>query len=100
VDGDSAGFYLSMFVWGAKLYFETYSPCPMLSRSTLSPSNGPGRRSDPEERSEIDEPHVPAVGDQVHRILFKFEEHLVPGRFFIYEGALAKPAEIFSLSIL
>jgi cytochrome c oxidase subunit III len=35
------------------------------------------------------------LGIKFTEYYFKFEEHLVPGSSFIYEGALAKPAEIF-----
>jgi cytochrome c oxidase subunit 3 len=35
------------------------------------------------------------LGIKFTEYYFKFEEHLVPGRSFIYEGAWAKPAEIF-----
>jgi cytochrome c oxidase subunit 3 len=35
------------------------------------------------------------LGIKFTEYYFKFEEHLVPGSSFIYEGTLAKPAEIF-----
>jgi cytochrome c oxidase subunit 3 len=35
------------------------------------------------------------LGIKFTEYYFKFEEHLVPGSSFIYEGALAKPAEMF-----
>jgi cytochrome c oxidase subunit 3 len=35
------------------------------------------------------------LGIKFTEYYFKFEEHLVPGSSFIYEGAVAKPAEIF-----
>jgi cytochrome c oxidase subunit 3 len=35
------------------------------------------------------------LGIKFTEYYFKFEEHLVPGSSFTYEGALAKPAEIF-----
>ena len=80
-----------MFVWGAKLYFETYSPPPNALEIHVVAKQWMWKAQHPEGRSEIDELHVP-VGRPIKLLLtsqdvihdffvpaFRIKTDVVPG---------------------
>jgi cytochrome c oxidase subunit 2 len=86
-------FTLSMFVWGAKLYFETYSPPPNALEIHVVAKQWMWKAQHPEGRSEIDELHVP-VGRPIKLLLtsqdvihdffvpaFRVKTDVLPGRY-------------------
>jgi cytochrome c oxidase subunit 2 len=86
-------FALSMFVWGAKLYFETYSPPPNALEIHVVAKQWMWKAQHPEGRSEIDELHVP-VGRPIKLLLtsqdvihdffvpaFRVKTDVLPGRY-------------------
>ena len=87
------GFTLIMFVWGAKLYFETYSPPPNALEIHVVAKQWMWKAQHPEGRSEIDELHVP-VGRPIKLLLtsqdvihdffvpaFRVKTDVLPGRY-------------------
>ena len=86
------GFTLIMFVWGAKLYFETYSPPRNSLEIHVVAKQWMWKAQHPEGRSEIDELHVPAgrpvklimtSEDVIHSFYvpaFRVKGDAVPGR--------------------
>jgi cytochrome c oxidase subunit 2 len=86
-------FTLSMFAWGAKLYFETYSPPANALEIHVVAKQWMWKAQHPEGRSEIDELHVP-VGRPVKLLLtsqdvihdffvpaFRVKTDVLPGRY-------------------
>jgi cytochrome c oxidase subunit 2 len=87
------GFTLIMFVWGAKLYFETYNPPPNALEIHVVAKQWMWKAQHPEGRSEIDELHVP-LGQPIKLLLtsqdvihdffvpaFRIKTDVVPGRY-------------------
>ena len=87
------GFTLIMFVWGAKLYFETYSPPRNSLEIHVVAKQWMWKAQHPEGRSEIDELHVPAgqaikllltSQDVIHDFYvpaFRIKTDVLPGRY-------------------
>jgi cytochrome c oxidase subunit 2 len=87
------GFTMVMFVWGAKLYFETYNPPPDALEIHIVAKQWMWKAQHPAGRSEIDELHVP-VGRPVKLLLtsqdvihdffvpaFRVKTDVLPGRY-------------------
>ena len=87
------GFTLIVFVWGAKLYFETYNPPPDALEIHVVAKQWMWKAQHPEGRAEIDELHVP-VGRPVKLLLtsqdvihdffvpaFRVKTDVLPGRY-------------------
>jgi cytochrome c oxidase subunit 2 len=86
-------FTLIMFVWGAKLYFETYSPPRSSLEIHVVAKQWMWKTQHPEGRSEIDELHVPAgraikllltSQDVIHDFYvpaFRIKTDVLPGRY-------------------
>ena len=87
------GFTLIMFVWGAKLYFETYSPPPNALEIHIVAKQWMWKAQHAEGRSEIDELHLPlgrpiklllTSQDVIHDFFvpaFRVKTDVLPGRY-------------------
>jgi cytochrome c oxidase subunit 2 len=87
------GFTMVMFIWGAKLYYETYSPPPNAMEIHIVAKQWMWKAQHPDGRAEIDELHVP-VGQPVKLLLtsqdvihdffvpaFRIKSDVLPGRY-------------------
>ena len=87
------GFTMVMFIWGAKLYYETYSPPPNAMEIHIVAKQWMWKAQHPDGRAEIDELHVP-VGQPVKLLLtsqdvihdffvpaFRIKTDVLPGRY-------------------
>jgi cytochrome c oxidase subunit II len=87
------GFALTMFAWGAKLYFETYSPPADSLEIHVVAKQWMWKAQHPEGRAEIDELHVPlgrpiklllTSQDVIHDFFvpaFRIKTDVLPGRY-------------------
>lgn len=87
------GFTMVMFIWGARLYYETYTPPPHAMEIHIVAKQWMWKAQHPDGRAEIDELHVP-VGQPVKLLLtsqdvihdffvpaFRIKSDVLPGRY-------------------
>ena len=87
------GFTMVMFIWGAKLYYETYSPPPNAMEIHIVAKQWMWKAQHPDGRAEIDELHVP-LGQPIKLLLtsqdvihdffvpaFRIKTDVLPGRY-------------------